>query len=247
MDESVLIVESAQEFGRALTGELDSSCRVSLCTEGGEALELLRAREPDILVLDLLLPGMDGLSLLESLRLSGRKPRVVAVTAYVSPYILETLEALGTAAVLQKPCSPEAAAAAVKRLLQQKVPPAAEDVKGRISAILLRLGFSSKLRGFAYLREAVYQILLEPDRAIVKELYDQVGRQYAVPAALVEHSIRCAIREAWKHRDPGRWARWFPCAGEVRPASAAVIRALADSLRDYADGGQKQSAGEKVV
>jgi CheY-like chemotaxis protein len=90
---------------------------VAVAGEGGEALRLLAERgEPDLILLDLAMPGMDGWGLMDAL---ARHPRwvgtpVVVLTAAwdVSP---EDVLDLGADGVLRKPVAPEALLAIVER------------------------------------------------------------------------------------------------------------------------------------
>ena len=228
---SVLRVDGSEEFGRALERRLNDFCHVTLCPQPGQALTLLETEKPQVLVLDLMLPGMDGLSFLQAVTASGRKPGIGVITGYISPFILEAAGAQGASWVMQKPCSLEKAAQHVRSLLQRTVSGTQGDMKARISQILLQLGFSAKLRGYGYLREAVYQMVLDPDRAMVKELYAGVGADFGVPGKLVEHSIRGALQEAWKKGSPKIWRLYLGDSQVLRPTSAAFITALARTLR----------------
>jgi DNA-binding NarL/FixJ family response regulator len=51
------------------------------CSSGAEALAAVRRHHPDVLVLDLLMPGMDGLEVARELRNSGKSPKIVLLTA----------------------------------------------------------------------------------------------------------------------------------------------------------------------
>ena len=64
----LLIADGNEEFRRALAAELQGAYHVRCCDDGKEALSLLRSFAPDVLVLDLMLPGLDGISLCRALR-----------------------------------------------------------------------------------------------------------------------------------------------------------------------------------
>ena len=64
----LLIADGNEEFRRALAAELQGAYHVRCCGDGKEALSLLRSFAPDVLVLDLMLPGLDGISLCRALR-----------------------------------------------------------------------------------------------------------------------------------------------------------------------------------
>ncbi len=80
---------------------------------GREFLESLKARVPDCVVLDLHLPGMTGLSVLQHLRHYGPRVPVVVITGKDEPNLGETVLASGAAAYLTKPLDGQALLAAV--------------------------------------------------------------------------------------------------------------------------------------
>ena len=70
--------------------------------DGNQALQLVRETKPDLLLLDLLLPGLDGLSVLR--RLEGEdKPQVLAVSHFVSQDMVAEAGSLGAAMFVSKP------------------------------------------------------------------------------------------------------------------------------------------------
>jgi PAS domain S-box-containing protein len=86
------------------------------CTSGPEALEILRRRKVDLVLLDMVMPEMDGFDVLARLRESGgpnAETPVIACTANVLPAQLEAYEKAGTAGVLAKPIDPRAMLEAV--------------------------------------------------------------------------------------------------------------------------------------
>ena len=227
---SVLIADGSEPFRQALGRELEAYCRVTLCKDGAEVLQYLGREPADVLVTDLMLPGMDGLSLLGAIRSSGRNPAVLAVTPVVSPYILDALSDLGVAKVMEKPCRLDGAVEQVLALLNRNRGDGPEPYS-EISRILQFLGFSAKHRGYACLREAVYRMTLDPDRAMVKELYREVGESLGMTGKLTEHAIRCALREAYETGDRQRWQQVRGRDRKGRPTSAVLIRRLARYLQ----------------
>jgi hypothetical protein len=100
-----------------------------------------------------------------------------------------------------------------------------------VSNILLALGFSTKLRGFGYLRESILEMASNPGQSVTKELYPMVGKICDASVTQVERSIRSAINKAWGSRDASLWRRYFgDLAG--RPTNAVFISAIADRVRN---------------
>ena len=233
---TVLIADSSQEFCEELKNILRWICDVEICTSGTEVLSLLSQLHPDILVLDLMLPELDGISVLKALDASGVHPATLASTCLVTDYIVETAQALNVNYLMVKPCDIHATAARIeeqlKRLSLSEEQP--QDLPFQISGLLMMMGFSVKLNGFRYLQESIFRMLSAPDQSITKELYPGVGHVYGTLGSHVERSIRGAILDAWKHRDDKIWQLYFPpdSSGEmVKPTNAVFITRIADGLR----------------
>ena len=90
----ILIADSSAEFLDALTERLRGDFSVATCQNGRRAWEMIQAEQPGILVLDLLLPGLDGLSLLQQLPVENR-PKVRATTNLLSDYVVEACQKVG--------------------------------------------------------------------------------------------------------------------------------------------------------
>ena len=225
----VLIADSSEDFCRILEDQLKSFCSVCSCRTGSRALDLIKEYRPDFLILDLMLPELDGISLLFGITAVGACPGILATSCYVSSYILKAAEDLGVSYLMEKPCSAEKITGILRRLLQAHSAGNTADRYARVSGALLQLGFSAKLRGYAYLREAVILLSRDPEMSILKELYPEVAGMFGVSADDVEHSIRSAAADAWNHRPEEIWNLYF---GEekIRPSNAVLIQGICRSL-----------------
>lgn len=233
--QKILIADGADEFREALADALHGIYSVETCSDGNTALELAGAFAPDILVLDLTLPGLDGLSLLQALHKSGREMTVLATTRFLSTYVEEAAARLGVSYLMLKPCSVRAVVARIGDLSRavQTIPMAAADMRTMVSNILLELNIAAKRRGYGCLREAILLMLENPGQSITKELYPAVAEVCGGSREQVERVIRTAIDAAWRSRDEGKWRAYFlpgPDGHIPRPTNAAFICRLADSL-----------------
>lgn len=231
----LLVADSAEEFRIALTEQLAGTYVIRSCAQGLQTLEMVRSFRPDILVLDLMLPELDGISLLQRLHEEGRMPTVLATTRFNNDYVLDAVSRLGVGYVMVKPCDVSAAAARVRDLAQtpRETYLARPDMETVIANALLELGVPTKLRGYQFLREAVAEFIRNPGQMVTKELYPAVGKHFDASWEQVERSIRSAIEDAYKNRDETVWRRYFrPCAdGEIRrPSNSTMISILAERL-----------------
>lgn len=230
----LLIAESSQELAGALAELFRGSCQVHCCTDGDEARQLLHRLRPDVLILDLMLPGFDGLSLLQWAREQEICPQVLATTRFCSDYVVETAQLLGIRYLMRKPCSVSAMAARVRDLLERDMPEFSREQSTDTAGLLRVLGIPGKLRGCTYLRCAVPLYARDPLQSITKVLYPEVAKLCNCEPSHVERSIRSAIETGWKRRDDNIWRLYFPAdeTGTVsKPTNGAFIARLAQSLQ----------------
>ena len=231
----ILIADNADDFRGALADTLHGAYHVRTAGDGVQTLQLLRSFLPDILVLDLMMPGLDGITLLQKAADSGVRPTVLATTRYISDYILDAADRLGIAYLMIKPCDIGAAVSRIADMSQRMKTPVFSHPEPRamVSNTLLRLGIPTKLRGYTYLREAILIMAQSPGQSITKELYPSVAVACGATATQIERSIRSAVNTAWVHSDRNIWQLYFPPgdSGSIpKPTNAAFISRLADEI-----------------
>lgn len=239
--QKLLIAEGSEEFRLALADALRGCYRISQCADGNQARELLRSVRPDVVVLDLMLPGMDGISLLQWAVERDIHPMVLATTRFANDYVLEAISELGVGYVLIKPCDLNGTIARIADLSARISAPVITQPNKRtqICNLLLALGIPTKLRGYSYLREAILLISEDPSQSITKVLYPEVARRCNCAPAHVERSIRSAIAAAWSRRDEHLWRLYFlpDDTGTVpRPSNGTFITRIADCLNHQFPG-----------
>ena len=235
----LLIAEGTEDFRMALADALEGAYILRECDEGVQALELMSSFRPDVVVLDLMLPGLDGITLLQRAAESELHPIVLATTRFHNEYVLEAAQSLGVAYVLVKPCEIRATVSRLEDICQRIHPPVSRlDAKEFVSNVLLSLGIPTKLKGYGYLREAILRMAQDPTQSITKVLYPAVAAVYRkenmqIDAKHVERSIRSAIERAWERRDATVWQQYFSADGDGtlrRPSNGAFISWISDSL-----------------
>lgn len=231
----MLIADSVEEFCLALAEQLKGAYRIKICHDGPEALELICSFKPDMLVLDMMLPGLDGITILEEAAALGVQPVVLAVTKDPSDYVIRSATRLGVGYMMVKPCKIKATVARLQDLTEYLRPQEVTrpDPRTAVSNILLALGISTKLRGYAYLREAILEMMRTPGQSVTKILYPAVGKLCDASDTQVERSIRSAILKAWNQREETVWRRYLQPNSEgvlERPTNAEFISCIADRM-----------------
>lgn len=226
----LLIADCSEDYRTALANALTGQYHILCCRTGTEALELLRRETPDILVLDLMLPELDGLTLLERACSEGIRPMVLAATPILTGYVYSCAQRLGIEYLIRKPCEIDAIASRIKDLSQRlSAPRPKSDPAVSVTELLLSLGISTKHNGFAYLREAILLIAKNPSQSVTKVLYPAVAHIFGCQKENVERSIRTALDSAWERGDRQLWNRYFPDAA-YRPSNAVFISRIAEAL-----------------
>ena len=138
---SILIADSSEEFRSTLTNALQGNYRLFSCRSGKEALDLALETPPDILILDLMLPELDGISLLQLLFASGIRPLVLATTKLYNDYVVDATAKLGVEYLMIKPCDIRAVVGRVKDLSNSLSKPSlsAPDRRTHVSNLLVSL------------------------------------------------------------------------------------------------------------
>lgn len=233
---NLLIADDSEDFSEELQAELQNDYHIFSCKNGKEALALSQLHNPDVLVLDLMIPGLDGISLLHALIECEIHPMVLASSRIYSDYILDEAAAMNVGYLLKKPCDAKAAAARVRDLTRRLQPgkEIVRDAKVYVSGVLKLLGFTVSTESFSEIREAVILKAKNPHISITKELYPSVGHLCGHTGAQVERSIRTALENAWKKRDDEIWSQFFPIdsTGSIaKMPNSVFLEYLAEDLR----------------
>lgn len=205
----VLIADQRIQFAKEVAKQLSGQCVVKQCHDGSKTLECCRKFKPDILLLDMEMPHLDGLSIIRAIHACGIKVDVLAVTACTdSPYAMRQLVHLGVQYFLPKPCT---VAAAVTRLYEMIVSRSERDwnIEAEVNSLMLSLGLRMNLNGYSCLREAIIQKLQDDSKQVTKAVYPEVASKYGGNGKRVERAIRSVIMDAWKRRDDNVWSMYF--------------------------------------
>lgn len=232
----ILVADNSLEFSSALSELLRGEYRVVCCGTGSQVLDALAETKPAVLVLDLMLSEVDGLTVMSRAGQKGTFPVTLATSMLINEYVIARAEEMGVAYLMRKPCDLRAVAERVRDLARWNASTQEGMLDGgsQISKLLSVVGISPKLRGYAYLREAVGIIAENPVMSMTKELYPEIARRCGSTSTQVERCIRNAIQLAWDNRDDRVWLHFFTpdAQGQLkRPSNAVFISRLADCFR----------------
>ena len=246
----VLIVDDSEAVREALEAALreKEDIEIAGCAENGlEALDALRAGQVDVMLLDMVMPKLDGFGVLSEIKRldAGCVPRVIAVTALVRDDFIQRAVSLGVDYYMLKPFDPENVYAHILELVRPddsavcptvRAPQlAACSMDERIANIFLSMGIPAHIKGYHYLREAIKLVVSDRDRinAITKDLYPTVAMSFGTTSSKVERAIRHAIDVAWTRGQMENLNLLFGTRLYMRhdkPTNGELIALIADRL-----------------
>ena len=228
--QKLLIAESNDELRQSLTELLGKTYQVCTCRSGDRAQELLRSFSPDILYIDLMLPKVDGITVLQDALQEGIHPAVLAAIRFESDYITDTLCKLQVDYVVKKPCSADAIARHIREISGAGYQTSAQETSETdLSALLLQLNFGSHRDGYRYLIYGAPIFAQNPQQTVTKELYPAIGKYFGKNGQQVERSIRSATESAWARRNENIWLQYFvpaPDGSIPRPTNSQMLHTL---------------------
>lgn len=230
----VLIAEHSLEYCGGLAQILGDRFQVSTCQDGITALTQLEMFRPHVLVLDLSLPELDGLSVLRRAVTHSPRPKCLVTSTYISDYVQNAVDTLGVDLVILKPCDAHALADRIGELAGVEEISPLPLPSMSISNILLDLNILTTRNGFRYLEEAIWMYHQNPGISMTKELYPAIGRRHHCSANSVERAIRGSIHEAWNIREDRVWITYFSSGRNgtvLRPSNSVFIATLSEHLR----------------
>lgn len=217
---------------------------LGIASDGITALELIAQLNPDAVVLDLVLPKLDGLGVLKGVNELNLKPKppVIFVSSFTNEHIVSQVSELGAYYYMLKPCD-IATLVAVLCSINSKAPVnsnsralAETSVETMVTEIIHEIGVPAHIKGYQYLREAIMIAIDDMDviNAITKVLYPQVAKTFSTTPSRVERAIRHAIEVAWDRGDLETLQKFFGYTvsnTKGKPTNSEFIALIADKLQ----------------
>jgi len=210
---------------------------------GVETVDLTRALRPDLLILDDMLPNLDGLGVLNRLD-QERRPKVLVLMSCPLDQMVQVYIQSGATYCLLRPAEPGLVAERAAMILGRPIN--TEPMVGRplpiartVGDLLRRTGVPAHLQGYRFLKDAIQHVLNNGGDlcGMTKELYPAIARIHNTEPARVERSIRHAIEVAWNRADLTELHRLFGCTvhhGRGKPTNSEFVALMADHLRGIA-------------
>ena len=215
--------------------------------------QIIKNKEPDVVLLDLIMPKMDGLSVMELVqedRTLKKTPDFIIITAVGQERITEDAFKRGANYYIMKPFNNEMVLNRIKDTHREMkhtkksmggVPEVRRDIgeeslENRVTNMIHEIGIPAHIKGYHYLRDAIMMAVEDMDvlNAITKILYPTVAKKYRTTSSRVERAIRHAIEVAWSRGKLDILDELFGYTvsnGKGKPTNSEFIALVSDTIR----------------
>ncbi|MCD8333708.1 MAG: sporulation transcription factor Spo0A, partial [Clostridiales bacterium] len=231
---------------------------VGTAKTGEEACEVIKTKEPDIVLLDIVMPKLDGLGVMDRTnrdKTIRKHPNYIIISAIGQENVTEDAFRLGASYYLMKPFDQEALVHRIKYIkesiglkpedatqgvIYENTHEAQEhDLETDVTNIIHEIGVPAHIKGYQYLREAIMMSVndIEMLNSITKILYPTIAKKFQTTSSRVERAIRHAIEVAWSRGKMDTIDKIFGYTvhnGKGKPTNSEFIALIADKIRlDY--------------
>ena len=196
-------LEETQRILEKLTAD-NASFEVQFTNDGNKAIENIKNNDYDLLILDLVLPQVDGFEVIEIAKEVNKNLKVIVISALASDIFMKKAMSLGINYFMLKPISYDVLAKRVTDIFVSEEEGFSKhsfdrDIEEKITNIFITVGIPAHIKGYQFLREAIKLSMENPDiiNSITKKLYPSIAEKFDTSASKVERAIRHAIEVAW--------------------------------------------------
>lgn len=195
--------QTREEFSKVLPkGKFDL---VGLASNGKELLDMIKTYKPDIVVMDLVLPELDGFAVMEAIKKEGISTKIMVHTSLALNGFVNKAMKLGASYYAVKPFSLNLLIERIDDILNAEKEVNLQSginmnkVEEKITNIFITVGIPAHIKGYQFLREAIKLAIANPEiiNSITKKLYPSIAEKFSTSASKVERAIRHAIEVAW--------------------------------------------------
>lgn len=224
----VLIADNSEDYREKMRGYLGKRDEIAFADavdNGEDACRMIRSRKPNVVLLDVVLPELDGFSVIEKMNTElppADRPDYIIVSSLGTESMIECACRLGVSYYMMKPCSPENLTRRVLQIagfahhgkesaqVRYREKPLSKEknhvfvqpedtLEADITNIIREIGIPAHIKGYQYIREAIMMTVNDMNllNYITKLLYPTIAKKYKTTSSSVERAIRHAIEVAW--------------------------------------------------
>lgn len=232
----------------------EDMCVVATATDGLKACEYIAENEPDVVLLDIVMPGLDGLGVMERVRDMNnieKKPEFIVVSAIGQDIVTENAFELGAAYYILKPFDNDIIISRIRKLRSSlrgeyianpksmydyRMNRREHNLESDVTNIIHEIGVPAHIKGYQYLRDAIMMSVNDGEmlNSITKLLYPSIAKQHKTTPSRVERAIRHAIEVAWSRGKMDTIDELFGYTvnnGKGKPTNSEFVALIADKIR----------------
>lgn len=250
-DVKILIADESSEFRRSCRENLGGFGyrKVIEAIDGDEALYKIESEEPDILIIDMWLPGAETLGIIQSLKHpidpSLKIPTIIVTSIINNQMLISEMIDSGADYFILKPIDYSILVERIRRSTKFKSvnispytpkKPYVDDLESQVTRVIHQIGVPAHIKGYQYLRTAIMMAVEDSEviNSVTKTLYPSVAKKYKTTSSRVERAIRHAIEVAWDRGDVDVLNDYFGYTihnSRGKPTNSEFIAMIADNLR----------------
>ena len=228
---------------------------VGKADNGEDAYQMIMDKKPDIVLLDVIMPKMDGLTVMEQCshdQTVRKQPAFIVISAVGQERITEDAFNLGASYYMLKPFDNQVLLNRIKHIRKSSIkrfrepvrqavhedpaPYGKHNLEADVTNIIHEIGVPAHIKGYQYLRDAIILSVndMEMLNSITKVLYPTIAKKHQTTPSRVERAIRHAIEVAWSRGKMDTIDALFGytvSTGKGKPTNSEFIALIADKIR----------------
>ena len=216
---------------------------VGCATNGEEAIKLLKSNiDYDIMLLDLIMPKVDGIGVLDYIKENNIDKKIIVMTSFSDEETIREVSSYGVKYYALKPFELKSLEKTIINISKSEksknelLEVEEKDIQIKVTNLLHALGIPSHIKGYQYIRSAILKVYDNPGfiGGITKELYPDLSIKYNTSIQRVERAIRHAIEVSWLRGDIDLMEEIFGHSVDIdraKPTNSEFIVTIADKLR----------------
>ncbi len=246
MEKEIKIIISSEdgEWGREPIQKLSQKGAKAtfLGRDGTLLLEKIREERPQIVVMELFMPGLDAIGVMHAVAqdASAEKPLYIVTASYTTSTLEREVARAGAAYFALSPYDKDEMIDRMFSLYSMRgkhfdSEPVSPGLRVQVTEILHQIGVPAHIKGYHYLRDSIIMAIEDPEiiNAVTKQLYPSVAKRYNTTSSRVERAIRHAIEVAWDRGDVDVLNSYFGYTihnTRGKPTNSEFIAMIADKL-----------------
>lgn len=242
-------------LGEVINDENDMEV-VGTAANGKATFEMIKKHEPDVVLLDIIMPEDDGISVMKKVfqdEQIKKRPAFIVISSVGKETITEDAFENGAIYYFMKPFDNQALIEKIRSVRPKMNSKNQNNIskplvnsnheainihllETEITSIIHDIGIPAHIKGYNYLRESIILAIKDADiiNCITKILYPTIAKMYQTTPSRVERAIRHAIEVAWNRGNTDTLNDLFGYTisnGKGKPTNSEFIALIADKIR----------------